>query len=167
MRTLLLSIVVVSWAACAPKVTTTPSTLDEDLGSRTRQAAPPPAPVADRPVAPPGKGLRSGTISRERLISVLDAGPGSFLRQLEVTPKKTGERFVGWELVQLIDRMSPLFDVDVVPGDVLLAINGKPISRPDQLQSVWDSLRTANQLTAQLWRGNTQLTLEFLIEPKI
>jgi S1-C subfamily serine protease len=170
MRTLLLSMMFVPWAACAPKVSTAPSTLDEDLGSRARQAEPTAAAVpaaADRPVAPPGKGLRSGTISRARLIAVLDAGPGTFLRQLEVTPKKTGERFVGWELVQLLDRMSPLFDVDVVPGDVLLAINGKPVSRPDQLQSVWDSLRTANQLTAQLWRGNTQLTLEFVIEPAI
>jgi len=67
--------------------------------------------------------------------------------------------------VQLVDLKSPLVDVDVVPGDVLLAINGKPIARPDQLQSVWDSLRTANQLTAQLWRGDAQLTLAFTIEP--
>jgi S1-C subfamily serine protease len=69
--------------------------------------------------------------------------------------------------VQLIDKLSPLVDIDILPGDVLLAINGKPISRPDQLQSVWDSLRTANEVTAQLWRGNTQLTLEFAIEPKL
>ncbi len=167
MRTLLLSMVFIPWAACAPKVATTPSTLDEDLGARARPADPQAPVVAERPLAPPGKGMRSGTISRQRLIAVLDAGPGTFLRQLEVAPKKTGERFVGWELVQLLDRMSPLFDVDVVPGDVLLAINGKPVSRPDQLQTVWDSLRTANQLTAQLWRGDTQLTLEFAIEPQL
>ena len=34
-----------------------------------------------------------------------------------------------------LDRNGPLVDVDVVPGDVLLAINGKPLSRPDQLQT--------------------------------
>src|SRR5689334_17732811 len=36
--------------------------------------------------APPGKGLRTGTIARDRLIAVLDAGPAVFLRQFEVTP---------------------------------------------------------------------------------
>ncbi|MBA3820483.1 MAG: hypothetical protein H0X17_16455 [Deltaproteobacteria bacterium] len=153
--------------ACAPKVATTPSTFDEELGAPTATA-----PVVDeltieRAVAPPGKGLRTGTIARDRLIAVLDAGPASFLRQLEVAPRMSGDRFVGWELVQLVDRTSPLYDVDVVPGDVLLALNGKPLSRPDQLQTVWDSLRTANVVTAQLWRGPTKLTLEFAVEPKL
>ena len=41
------------------------------------------------------------------------------------------------------------------------------LARPDQLQSVWDSLRTANEVTAQLYRGDTQLTLKFAIEPKL
>jgi len=154
---------------CGPKVSTAPSAFDEEL-PRTQtapaaEAAPAPAPPPPRPVAPPGKGLRSGTITRARLVAVLDAGPAAFLRQLEVAPKLDHERFVGWQLVQLVDLKSPLVDVDVVPGDVLLAINGKPIARPDQLQSVWDSLRTANQLTAQLWRGDAQLTLAFTIEP--
>ena len=54
-----------------------------------------------------------------------------------------------------------------MPGDVLLAINGKPMSRPDQLQAMWDSLRTANELRAQLWRGETKLELAFVIEPKL
>ncbi len=52
-------------------------------------------------------------------------------------------------------------------GDVLLAINGKPISRPDELQKIWESLRTANEVTAQLWRGDSQLTLTFAIDPKL
>jgi len=123
--------------------------------------------VVERPVAPPGKGLRTGTIERARLDAVLDGGPGNFLRQLEVTPRMDGNRFVGWQLVQLIDRTGPLVDVDVAPGDVLLAVNGQPLSRPDQLQTVWDSLRTANELDADLWRGTTKLRLSFTIEPKL
>lgn len=164
MRAVLLAI---ACAACGPKVSTAPSAFDEDLGPKT--APPPAAPAAaPRPVAPPGKGLRAGTIDRAKLISVLDAGPPAFLRQLEVAPHlRDGNRFVGWQLVQLVDKASPLYDVDLVPGDILLAINGKPIARPDQLQTVWDSLRKANAVTAQLWRGDTQLTLEFAIEPKL
>ena len=156
-------------AGCGPKVSPAPPSFDEDLGPRRVSDVPPDDPLlaADRPVAPPGKGLRSGTIARDRLLAVLDAGPPSFLRQVEVAPKLSGERFVGWELVQLVDRASPLFDVDLAPGDVLLSVNGHQLSRPDQLQQLWDSLRTANALTAQLWRGADKLTLEFAIEPRL
>ena len=166
MRTLLLSMVFFPGAACAPKVLS-PATVPDDIDLTKRQQMP--AQPADqapalRVDAPPGKGLRTGTIARSRLLAVLDAGPGSFLRQLEVSPKKQGDRFVGWELVQVIDRGSPLIDLDLVVGDVLLAINGKPISRPDQLQTIWDSLRTANEVTAQLWRGDAKLTLAFTVD---
>jgi type II secretory pathway component PulC len=166
MRALVLA--VPALLACAPKVSTTPPSFDEDVTRDPHVAAPAaPAPPAERPIAPPGKGLRTGTIARDRLLAVLDAGPATFLRQLEVAPRMNGERFVGWELVQLVDHHSPLYDVDLVPGDVLLAINGKPVSRPDQLQAVWDSLRTADAVTAQLWRGQAKLTLEFAVEPKL
>lgn len=163
MRCVLLACVL---AACGPKVSTQPMALDEELGSRS-VAESPAGPAGERAEAPPGKGLRTGTIARDRLIAVLDQGPGAFLRQLEVTPRLDGQRFLGWELVQLVDRAGPLADVDLVPGDVLLAINGQPVARPDQLQTVWDSLRTANAVHAQLWRGADQVTLEFAIEPSI
>ncbi len=156
-------------AACGPKVSTLPPSFDEDLGERPTPVATDAEPVADeqRPIAAPGKGLRSGTIARDRLVAVLDAGPAQFLRQLEVSARMNGERFVGWQLVQLVEYGGPLHDVDVVPGDVLLAINGKPLSRPDQLQTVWDSLRTANSVQAQLWRGDAKFTLDFAIEPPV
>jgi S1-C subfamily serine protease len=155
--------------ACGPKVAPKTSAFDEELPRTTTTATPAEAPPVEvpRPVAPVGKGLRTGTIARDKLVAVLDAGPGTFLQKLEITPRMNGERFVGWQLVQLLDRTGPLVDVDIVPGDVLLAINGKPLSRPDQLQTVWDSLRTANQVSAQLWRGDAQFTLDFAIEPQV
>ena len=161
--------------ACGPKADPQKPTFEDDLGGQTvasdRAASDPTAvpvePAVARPVAPAGKGLRTGTIERARLVAVLEGGPGAFLRQLEVTPHMDGARFVGWQLVQLLDRNGPLVDVDVAPGDVLLAINGKPLSRPDELQALWDSLRTANTLDADLWRGNAKLRLSFAIEPKV
>jgi hypothetical protein len=166
MRATLCLVLVTHVWACGPKVAPKPSAFDEDLGPRNVEAAPT-AVEQPRPEAPPGKGLRTGTIERAKLIAVLDHGPGAFLRQLEVTPRMDGNRFIGWQLVQLLDRNGPLVDVDVAPGDVLLAVNGKPLSRPDQLQWVWDSLRTANELRAQLWRGDAKLELAFTIEPPI
>jgi type II secretory pathway component PulC len=167
MRAGLLALVVL---ACGPRSATTPRSVDDDLDRRAEPVATaPPAQLPDdkRPVAPPGKGLRSGTIERAHLVAVLDAGPGSFLRQLEVTPRLTGDRFVGWQLVQVIDRTGPLHDLDLAPGDVLLAVNGKPVSRPEQLQTLWDSLRTANEVTAQLWRGDQKLELRFAVQPPV
>jgi type II secretory pathway component PulC len=168
MRAGLLALVVLS---CAPKVSTAPRPVEDDLDRATPVAvAPLPesgSAAAPRPVAPAGKGLRSGTIARAHLLAVLDAGPASFLRQLEVAPHMSGDRFVGWQLVQLLDRAGPLHDLDVAPGDVLLAVNGQPLSRPEQLQTLWDSLRTANDLTAQLWRGSQRLELRFTIDPPV
>jgi hypothetical protein len=156
------------FCACGPKVAPQAPSFDEDLAG-TEVAEPTEQAPAEpqRPEAPPGKGLRTGTIERAKLVAVLDGGPGQFLRQLEVTPRMDGERFVGWQLVQLLDRDGPLVDVDVVPGDVLLAINGKSLTRPDQLQALWDSLRTANEVRAQLWRGDSKLELAFAVEPRI
>ena len=164
MRALLCAVIL---AACGPKVAPKATVFDEEL-PQERTSAETAAPAPDqRPEAPPGKGLRTGTIERAKLNAVLDGGPGAFLRQLEVTARLDGDRFVGWQLVQLLDKSGPLYDVDVLPGDVLLAVNGKPLSRPDQLQSVWDSLRTANELRAQLWRGDSKLELAFAIEPAV
>jgi hypothetical protein len=155
--------------ACGPKVDPKRpgDVASEDLPIE-RGAAPVTAlEPAARPDAPAGNGARTGTIERAKLLAVLDHGPGEFLRQLDVTPRMEGARFVGWQLVQLLDRAGPLAAIDLAPGDVLLAVNGRPLSRPDQLQAVWDSLRTANEVVADVWRGNGKLQLRFAIEPPI
>src|SRR5262245_27464012 len=98
--------------ACGPKVAPKGSAFDEELPSHTAEPTEAPPVETPRPEAPPGKGLRTGTIERAKLIAVLDGGPGKFLRQLEITPRMEGKRFVGWQLVQLLDRSGPLVDVD-------------------------------------------------------
>jgi hypothetical protein len=176
--------------ACGPKVSTAPRAVDDDLdrdpdrgpdrdpGARREAAGAPrpadPAHPADppRPVAAPrpavaAPGVRTGTIARARLVAVIDAGPGTFLRQVEVAPRMAGDRFVGWQLVQLLDRGGPLREVDLSPGDVLIAVNGKPVARPEQLWALWDSLRTANEVTAQLQRGDQPLELRFTVQPPV
>jgi hypothetical protein len=159
-------------AACGSRPRSAPRAIDEELEARDPIVAPASHPTGVAPgvptvVAAPGKGLRAGTIARDRLVSVLDAGPAAFLRRLEVSPQLAGDRFVGWQLVQLLDGGGPLHDVDLAPGDVLLSINGKPVARPEQLQSLWDSLRSANELTAQMWRGSARLELHFVIDPPV
>src|SRR5512138_407456 len=107
MRAGLLALAILVPTACGPKVSTAPRAFDDDLDVRpapTAAAAPPtPSRPADAarpaPAAAPGKGARTGTIARARLVAVLDAGPGMFLRQLEVSPRLAGNRFIGWQLV--------------------------------------------------------------------
>jgi S1-C subfamily serine protease len=165
-------------AACGPKVSTAPRAfdddLDRDLAARPEAAGAPRTADAPRPgaaprpaPAAPGKAVRTGTIARARLVAVLDAGPGTFLRQLEIAPRMAGDRFVGWQLVQLLDRGGPLHEIDLSPGDVLVAVNGKPVARPEQLWALWDSLRTANEVTAQLRRGDQPLELRFVVQPPV
>jgi hypothetical protein len=167
-------------AACGPKVAVQPSPFehddpqagtprpeDDELYSQeiSPQADVKAATYTRREVAPPGKGLRTGTIDRTRLLAVLDAGPGLFLRQFEVTSAMDGDKFVGWQLVQLIDDQGPLHDLDLAQGDILIALNGAPISRPDQLMTTWNSLRAADQLTCDLLRGDQRFQLTFAIDP--
>ncbi|HET9620585.1 MAG TPA: hypothetical protein VFP84_04390 [Kofleriaceae bacterium] len=160
-----------SAAACAPKHAVGPAPREDDLelppGARSPEsvATSAPEPDAPRPIAAPGKGLRTGTVARARLLAVLDAGLGNFLRQVEVAPRQRGERFVGWQVVQVLDPSGPLHDLDVMPGDVLLSVNGQPLARPEQAQAMWDSLRAANEVTAQLWRGPAKLELKFTVDP--
>jgi type II secretory pathway component PulC len=166
----LVATLAVGLLACAPKVAPNRPVFEHDLdgvNASVAQGSDTAAPVAPRVEAPRSKGVRTGTIERAKLLTVLDGGPGEFLRQFEVTARMDGERFVGWQLVQLVDHKGPLAEVDLMPGDVLLDINGQPLSRPDQLQTVWDSLRQANDLTADLWRGNDKLSLHFAIEPRL
>lgn len=155
---------------CGPRVSPAPPSADEDLDRRTETAATAArsgSREAPRQVAAPGKGLRTGSIARARLDAVLDAGPANFLRQLEVTPRLAGGRFIGWQLVQLLDPNGPLHDVDVMPGDVLRTVNGRPIARPEELQALWDSLRTSNAVLAELWRDDRKLELSFSVDPPV
>jgi len=128
----------------------------------------PAAPIAlpPRPLAPPGTHPRSGSIDRPALVRVLDAGPGGLLRTVEVSPFFEGSRFLGWRLDQIVDASSPLTGVDLVIGDVILAVNRKPIARPEHVMAIWQELRAADELVCQVWRGSGAFELRFAITPK-
>lgn len=156
----------IATTACGPKHT--PSPHDESELPTPQRADTDRQPAGTRAAEPPPrKGARNGTIERPKLVAVLNKGPGAFLGQFEVSPRLEAKRFIGWQLVRLLDRNSPLTAIDVAPGDVLASVNGNSLSRPDQLQTLWDSLRTANSIQAVLWRGATKVDLAFAIEPHV
>jgi hypothetical protein len=159
------AVALVLLAACGPKVSITSSPFEED----DPRAG---VPVQrnqflgweDRREAPAGPGLRTGTITRSALVAVLDRSPGLFMREFEVTTLMDGNRFVGWQFVQHVGKDPMLRGLDLVPGDVLVAINGFPLSRPDQVWTMWQSLRTADRIIADLLRGDQKFQLAFAID---
>jgi hypothetical protein len=161
MRTLALAFLL---AACAPKVHPEMSPFDED-DPRAGEPVKEKRPTWDElPIAPPATpGAREGTIERAALIATLDAGPGKLLEQFEVTAELEGERFVGWRLVAVDPGVHTFDGIDLVPGDVLVAINGRSIARPDELQAVWDQLRTAPEIVADVKRGDGKLQLRWTV----
>ena len=149
-------------AGCGPKVN--PGWFEEDdprAGGATVENE---APTYDElPVAPVIAGVRAGTIAREELNAALDAGPGPILGRVEVTAEHDGDRFLGWRLVAVDPDAPPFPGVDLVPGDVLIAINGRSIARPDELDRVWTELRSAEAIVADLERDGGRFQLRWAV----
>lgn len=160
-------------AACGAAVHVESTPLEEDDPSAMSSTPPPAAgkgsidvrPSPPMPQAPPGSGTRTMSVSRASLTAVLDAGPGAFLHGFEVAPVMEGDKFAGWRLVQMMPGEHRFDGLDLVPGDVLLAVNGQPVSKPDQLAALWDSLRTASQIVVDLARGEGRFQLRVSVTP--
>jgi general secretion pathway protein C len=87
------------------------------------------------------------TLTRAAVRAAVAQGLGVFLQHVELDgrPVMVGTRFLGFRIAALRD---PSFwrGVDLRPGDVVLSVNGSPIERPEQAQTVFDSLPEANEL---------------------
>jgi S1-C subfamily serine protease len=165
-------IVAMVLAACGPKVHMDPMPLDEDDPSASTAqghddgVARSPKPEARSPIpAPPGAGARTVTIGRPSLTAALDAGPGAFLHGFEVAPVLVGGKFAGWRLVRILDGEHRFDGLDLAPGDVLIDVNGMPVSQPDQLAAVFDALRAASQITLDLERGGAPFRITVAVTP--
>ena len=135
---------------------------DGDDTDRNPTAARDPLPsAAVATPRPPGE--RTGTIARAALDAVLAAGPPMFLRGFEVTRHLDGRgEFDGWKIVQFLpsDRFA---GVDLQPDDVIGEVNGRVLSRPDDLQAVWDELPRASELAISVRRGAARFVLRYAI----
>ena len=50
-----------------------------------------------------------------------------------------------------------------MPGDVLIALNGRSIARPNELEAVWEVLRTAEAVVADLERDGGKFQLRWTV----
>lgn len=102
-----------------------------------------------------------GVIERGGLVAIIDAGLGRLFQRLQVSPSLKKGRFVGFQITSL----HPDWAVSTLQaGDVVTALNGMPIERPEQAMAAFESLRTAEQLAVELLRAGTPVTLRYRIE---
>ena len=107
--------------------------------------------------------VSTGVISRDELLPVLDEGLGRFLQNVETKPAFHKGAFVGFRIVSLFPGEPAFASLDLRPGDTVTRVNGKPIERPEQAASVWESLRTASNLVVEYRRNGEQHALRFTI----
>jgi hypothetical protein len=158
----------VLFAACA---TSQPVADMPPLGEQptpiVQPAAPVPvaAPVAKAEPAACTAFAKPGVLKRSAVVRVADAGIGQWLAGgAEVQRKIVKLKFQGWEIRRLYAGDPCYQMVDLRPLDVVTAINGKSIERPEQAFDVLTALRTAPELVVDYLREGQPKKLTFPIQ---
>jgi type II secretory pathway component PulC len=106
------------------------------------------------------------TIPRADLNHFLDGSPGAFLQQVAPEAIFKDGRFYGWKLTRFFPGDARFAAIDLRAGDVVRRVNGNTLERPEQLITVWQSLRTASFLQVDVERGTVARTLRWAIASK-
>ncbi len=145
-------------------------------GGAAPAASPVVAPAAASPVAqapaPPSSQAASAspqpsdahTLSRSAVRQAVAQGLGAFLQHIELDdqPVKAGGRFRGFRVALL--RGDRFWNgVDLKPGDVITAVNGFPIERPEQALTAFESLDVASELRVTYDRDGQPRELAYSI----
>lgn len=103
-----------------------------------------------------------GTLWRDEVVRGVDAGLGEFLGKVEVEASLVDNRFEGFRIIAL---RPPEFwaGVDLLPGDIVTAVNGRSIERDTQAFEAFESLRTAPELHVALLRNGRKRELRYRI----
>ncbi len=132
-------------------------------------AAPPEAPLisieAERQKAEPPEPAVPTSLDRAEVDRVVDAGLGRFLQTVSVEASVVEGRFRGFRIVE-VRPANAWRGVDLKVGDVVTAINGKPIERPEQAHEAFMGLKQAQRLVVSFVRAGTQHELVLpIIDP--
>ncbi|MBW2276537.1 MAG: hypothetical protein JRF63_03530 [Deltaproteobacteria bacterium] len=104
-----------------------------------------------------------GTIGRQQLDELLAGGPAPILALVETEPYRERGRFVGFRIVSF-PKGEPSA-IDLRTGDVILAVNGHRIERPEHYFEVFEALKTAEQLSFDVKRDGAKQQLVYPIVP--
>lgn len=128
------------------------STQPSSATARTNAGAPATCSVAKVP----------GTLARPQVVAVVEQGLGRWLGNIEVSPVRRNERFVGWRIEAIAD---PCYqDAGIAVGDVVTRVNGASLETPEKANAVFLDLKTAPRLEVQLLRAGKPRTLTWPID---
>ncbi len=126
--------------------------------------APPPEAMSGPEAKPP---VPEGALRRSDVEEVVGQGLGNFLQLVQLEPELKQGRFSGFRVLAL---QPPNFweGVDLQPGDVVTAVNGKSIEEPNDAFKVFEGLRHAKELRVSFRREgqDRQLVYPIVGEPK-
>jgi S1-C subfamily serine protease len=123
------------------------------IGCGAKSEPPPRTEATATRAADAGAKLAGARLSRGEVMATLSAGFGAFLAHLQVEPVVVDGKFRGWRVLQLRPHDPMWSGVDLAPGDVISAVNGKSIERPEQALSAFQSLAIAPELRVSYQRG--------------
>jgi len=150
--TIALGLLVVAAAGCGASTAQT-EIVETDISTQIEAADS--APVT--PAIPPG------TIGRQQLDELLAGGPAPILAMVVTEPYRERGRFVGFRIVSFTQGEPTA--IDLRAGDVILAINGKRIERPEHYFEVFEALKQADELSFDLRRDGADQRLSYPIVP--
>ena len=129
--------------------------------------APAPAPAAapaPQPLDPFDDILPAGHIAAEVIARVHAAGPHKLLRALETEPARVNGTVVGFRIVSLAPDAAFLRRAQLLPGDIILSVNGASIITPDAFMKVWSALPKATAIDLAILRGTATLNRHWDID---
>jgi general secretion pathway protein C len=119
---------------------------------------PPPSPAAvAHGIVRTGAG--SFAVDRGARDALLD-GAGDLMRSVAVRPEKQGDDVVGLRIATLKPG-TPLDALGVRAGDVLVSLDGIPLTSPDRMLEAYARVRTEERVRVVVLRDGRQLQLDY------
>ena len=134
----------------------------ENAATESRELPLLPVTVVEPP--PTSAELGEGSIERDELVVYHEGGPHQLLTTVGVEPILTGSEFVGYRIAHISETAGPVLGCGLREGDVVTAVNGTDIGRPEGFMVVWDSLPSTEHLNVDIIRDGEARTLSWLVE---
>jgi type II secretory pathway component PulC len=127
-------------------------------------AAPSSAPASSAGAPVRGLEPEARTLKRSAVHEAVTRGLGAFLQHIELygQPVRVDGKFHGFRIAALHDATF-WSGVDLKPGDVVTAVNGLPIERPEDGKNALESLEGARELRVSYERDGKPMELVYPI----
>jgi hypothetical protein len=103
--------------------------------------------------------LAEFAIRRPALEAFIKQGPRHVLQLVQVQPAFSGQRFVGYEVMQVSPDAAAWLKERLRVGDVVVSVNQQSVARPEDYMSIWGELHAQRALTISILRGGEALEL--------